>query len=375
MKKTLVIAIALASFAAFAQTEAQPATTTTESAAPAAKEVAAKPAKKAKKMKKKKSSTGAALKTEAKAVVADVKAIAAPAAVDTTREIASNSDVRVETAAAAAGTSTATTAATATEDKKWSASFVTQATASNDVVRLPLSEVPVDTINYVGAGYKISADTKLGFRQYFSYNIQPNQVAKGNAQWSVATLGTKFKGIAGSEGIAPLFWYYMPTREALKNVYNTNAGEITDHYGILRMDAEIVWTLNPKWQISYYLNPRQSIVAKQAYSNVTTGKKSDIESTTTLIHYGYLYYNVTDTIQPYASVGMDSRMTTQNFRSVKDHALLAVGASFSMLGGKVILNPEIGNEVALKDDGQYASAPRWLQAEDITYQFTGAVTF
>lgn len=59
----------------------------------------------------------------------------------------------------------------------------------------------------------------------------------------------------------------------------------------------------------------------------------------------------------------------------KDHALLGVGAVFNMAGGKFMLNPEIGNEVALKDGGEYAAAPRWLQSEDISYQLTGVVAF
>jgi len=327
-------------------------------------------------------------------------------------------DIQVSNAGAAAGTSTATASATAAPAKKWSASIVSQAVAGNDIVRKPVKDVPVETINYVGAGYKVTPDTKVGFRQYIGYNITPNEVAKGNAQWTVLTVGTKFKGVAGSDDIAPLFWYYAPTTTALKNVYGTESGEIKDHNGNLRMDAEIVWTLTPKWQVSYYFNPRQSMVKKQNYfttanldqrasssehiatlnkekadpattperqaeidSEVASaqgeidGAISTIEATTTLIHYGYVYYNYSDSTQYYGFAGMDSRATTNNMRSFKDHALLGVGASWTVLSGKLIINPEIGNEVPLKTNGEYVSAPRWLQSEDMSYTLTAALQF
>lgn len=363
MKKTLAIAIVLASITTFAQSEATTAPTapaTTEQAAPAAKS----PAKKAKKKKAKKTSSNEVQTTQAVAATTTAN----------TQTVAS-ADAQAQTAnmaqapATAAGTTTAVTAEVA-PTKKWSASFVSQANMTNNSIVHTFNEDKVEIINYLGAGYSVTKDTKVGFRQYFNYDLVPEKASKAVSSWTVATVGTKFNGVAGSDAIAPLFWYYLPTQDALKNVYNTN--DTLNHGGILRMDAEIAWTLNPKWTVSYYLNPRQSLANKQDYTD-RDGKTKSIESTTTLIHYGYLYYNVNDAIQPYAYIGMDSRMTTRNMTSIKDHAITAIGSSFTMFGGKFILNPEIANEVALKDNGEYVSAPRWFQSEDMAYQLTAVI--
>ncbi len=273
---------------------------------------------------------------------------------------------------AVVGTSTASSEVKPVEAKKWSVALVSQASATNEAVQR-IGESPVSTINYVGAGYKVTPDTKLGVRQYVAYNHTPGESNKGSLSWAAVTAGTKVSGLLGSEAIAPMFWYYVPTASTLKNILNTD--ETVAHNGILRMDAEIAWNLNPKWTVSYYLNPRQSIIANNVSYTDRKGKKTDLESTTTLLHFGYLYYNVSDAIQPYASIGMDHRATTADMRSIKDHAMLAVGANFTMLEGKFILNPEISNIVPLKTDGVYASAPRWLQSEDLAYELTAAVSF
>lgn len=385
MKRTLIIAIALASITAFAQTEttatttagpeAKPApaaqaspTVSAQPAAPAAKKASAKKA-----AGKKKTVKPSAMRKQAPAVTETSVALASAAPVTETGSSSAASTSDTKTAATAAGTSSTTAAAAAAPTKKWGATVVSQASASNDIVRLPVDQVTVDTINYIGASYKVTSDTKVGVRQYFKYDVVPGEVAKGVLQWPAVTVGTKVNGIAGSDAIAPLFWYYVPTESAIKNVFGTEAGAIS-HNGILRMDAEIVWTLNPKWQLSYYFIPRQSLVNKQSYQDLA-GKTKNIEAQTTLIQYGYAYYNLSDATQFYGFAGMDSRMTTADTRSIKDHALLGVGAVWTLLGGKVIINPEIGNEVALKDNGEYASAPRWLQSEDIGYTLTGVLSF
>ncbi len=271
------------------------------------------------------------------------------------------------------GTSTASVKNEPVPKSKFSASIVSQGEYAGEQIQR-VGETTISLINFAGVGYEIAKDTKLGVRQYFAFDIGRESSGYAETQFSILTLGTKFAGIAGSEPIAPLFWYYLPTKTAIENVYS----KVTplEHNGIIRADAEIAWTLNPKWQVSYYLNPRQSIVPKaQAYVDNATGKTKIMESTTTLIHYGYLYYNVNDAIQPYGYVGMDNRMRTSDQTSIRDHALLAIGANFTTLGGKLILNPEIYNKVVLKEDGKYAEAPRWLQNDDLTYQMTAALLF
>lgn len=296
-----------------------------------------------------------------------------PAANTTTATPAAGSSINTNAAPVTAiGTSTASVEQKPADDKKWSASLVLQGETNTEGAQR-IGEQTITTLNYLGAGYKVTKDTKIGVRQYFGYGIGRDSNGEIDTQWTVATVGTKFAGMLGSDEIAPLFWYYLPTQTALENVYSKTTA--VEHNGILRMDAEVVWTLNPKWSVSYYFNPRQSIVPEKQVFLSNAGKAAYVESTTTLIHYGVLYYNVNDAIQPYTYVGMDNRMSTDTLTSMKDHALLAIGANFTMLGGKFILNPEIYNEVALKDEGQYAEAPKWLQSEDINYQLTAVVAF
>lgn len=261
-----------------------------------------------------------------------------------------------------------TTVAPAAPAKKWSVTLLNESSISNDGAKV-VKDAEIKTINYVGAGYKITDTEKVGLRQYFSYKYDPKSEKSFESSdikqdFTVVTLSTKTKGLLGSEDIAPMFWYYLPTSQA--EVANFKK-EMDDFYGILRMDAEIAWTLNPTWSVSYYLNPRQTLGAK----NEETG----FQATSRLVHYGYVYFNANDTTQFYGYAGFDHRMASETLTSTSDTYLSGVGASFSFLGGKLFLNPEIATFVPLKTKGVTASNVNLYDQNDYSYVLTTALSF
>lgn len=153
-----------------------------------------------------------------------------------------------------------------------------------------------------------------------------------------------------------MFWYYLPGHTAEE----TNFGKDMDHfYGILRADIEVAYTLTPKWSASYYLNPRQTLGARD--------DEAKFERSTRLIHYANLYYNASDLTQFYINAGFDNRMSTERLTSTSDAYLSAVGMSTSFFAGKLILNPEIGVYTTLKSGGVAAKEQELYKKENITY--------
>jgi len=378
-KLTIMTSALLVAGLASAQTPAAQTTTTAAAqqtaAQPAQQQVVAK-AKKAKKNKKGK-------KVEEKTTQATPAVDAAPtakveaASVQVERNVASKEvSASVKDASVTpAQTSTTTAAPAAAPTKKWGVSLVTELDLDNtngEGVK-NISEATINTINYVGASYKVTDNTKVGLRQYFTYDHNPkvnssiDDVKKG---FAAATVATKTAGILKSDEIAPMFWYYIPDATSEKNTYGA---DLKDFYGQLRMDAEIGWTLNPKWSVSYYINPRQTLGAKQSFEKAD-GTAGSFQATSRLIHYGFVYYTLNDNVQFYADVGMDHKMATESLTSTSDDALSAIGANFTFFGGKLIINPEISNTVHLKQAGQYVSGPRWMQSEDISYALVTAIS-
>jgi len=340
VKLNLIAALLLCASVATAASETTTTTTTsTESAATTAAPVKVKKAKKkAKKDEEKKDSAKVA------------PATTAPAAA----------------IAPAAATSTAAAPAVQAPAKKWGVTLLNEIdadyTAGKDIGNSTLT-----TINYVAASYKITSTEKVGLRQYYTYDYDPKseksfESSDINQSFTVATIGTKTKGILGSDDISPMFWYYMPGHTAEE----TNFGKDMDNFaGILRMDAEINYTLNPKWSASYYLNPRQTLGA--------TDKEANFEATSRLIHYANLYYNVSDETQVYANAGFDHKMATANLTSTSDYYLSAVGFSTSFFGGKLTLNPEVNVTTALKTKGAAAKSQELYKKENIAYAFVTVI--
>lgn len=268
--------------------------------------------------------------------------------------------------APAAATSTVAIPTAQAPVKKWGVTLLNEIDASYDQAK-DLSNKGVATVNYVAGSYKITATEKVGLRQYYTYDYNPKSEKSFESSdikqsFTVATISTKTKGILGSDDIAPTFWYYMPGHDAEVN----NFGKDMDNFaGLLRMDAELNYTLNPKWSASYYLNPRQSLGATDAEAN--------FEATTRYIHYANLYYNVSDATQIYANAGFDHKMATASLTSTSDYYLSAVGFSTSFFGGKLTLNPEVSVATALKTKGAAAESQNLYNKENINYAFVTVI--
>ena len=371
---TLLVAVSMTTSFATAQTENVLSPAPTEVAAPA------KAVKKAKKVKKSAKPKAAMPASEAPAAVMAVAApapeVATIATTTSTAPVVAVNELRVQ-AGAATETSTTTTAVSAVNaapTKKWSVGLVSELSTDAEGVG-NISKNGVSTTNSASFGYKLNPDLKLSLSQYFNYDASPQAKDKAVKQsFTVLKAATaKIKGIFGSDEIAPLFWVYLPTKAAIKNNYKADV----DMNAILRMDAEIVWTLaNPKFQIGYYINPRQSFIPTQYFeAGGDLAKATTFESTTTLIHWLSLYYNVNDNIQPYIYGGMDNRMATERFTSTKDHVLAGVGTNFTFIGGKLVLIPEVAADIDLKTNGKYANAPKWFSPEDLGYTLTASISY
>lgn len=206
--------------------------------------------------------------------------------------------------------------------------------------------------NYLALSYKLDDKSKVGVRQYWDKSFGPSASESDNkTTWLAATISTKTKGILGSDDLAPSLMYYIPTtyNVALRNGLGDDQ---VRHNGILRLDLEIPWTLTPKWTASIYLNPRQSFIPNDEYKYSTDEKGrtfvSDVAlTTTTLINYAYLYYNASDSFQPYAFVGFRNRFATNEaFSNYENTGLPGIGFNF-VAGKNFTLSAEVNQEVAL----------------------------
>lgn len=391
MKLTIITSALLVAGLALAQT---PAVQTTTTAQPAQQQVVAK-AKKTKKNKKGK-------KVEEKTTQAAPAAQTAPvakaeaASVQVERNVASKEvSASVKDASVTpAQTSTTTAATAAAPTKKWGVSIGDVAEFSSQVdgesaIR-DIGNSQVKNSFYLGASYKVTEKSAVGVRQYFNHTHTPGQDSSVDGikqDWTALTFSTSTKGILGSDDIAPFFRYYLPNDVVEKATYKK---DLENFYGILRLDAVVAWTLNPKWTVSYVFSPRQSLGAKQD-TNLEEAKDENgnpmtnemgqklykqyyFAPTTKLVHYGAVAYNVNDNIQPYFTAGMTHAVETGIVKSQLDNADLALGAYFMFFGGKLLINPEIGNTVELKKEGKTAAAPRWLQSQDISYSLTSVIS-
>ena len=273
----------------------------------------------------------------------------------------------------ATGTTTTTAPAAAADTKKWSLSAVVQAElGSSELNYSNRKDKAVDTTNYIGMGYKLDKENSIGFKQYFTASHNPENAEKNKAvnsadmSYPVLTYGHTFKGVAKSDPISALFWYYVPV---------TATDYKTQNNGILRMDAELVWTLTPQWAVSYYLNPRQSLIPTEGTMDLD-GQTVPYFAKTTLIHYGTLYYNVNDNISYYLNVGARHDWKTKsNFALAKEQFLSNLGASFAFNGGKFVLNPEIDYAVTLPRDGSNMKVASTYDEANLSYVMTVVMAY
>jgi hypothetical protein len=242
-------------------------------------------------------------------------------------------------AAPAAGTSTTAAPAASSPLGRFGLSYTADTSFG------PANDLKPVITNIAGVNYKLSKNEKIAFKQYWDQAVGPKATPADNkVTWAVFQYSTKFKGILGSDDIAPLFWYYIPTAQnrLLENGFADERYTVT---GVLRADIEVPWTLTPKWTVSYYFNPRQSLVpGQQAVKNDDGSFKSVKETTTTLLHYAFAYYNVNDVVQPYAALGFKHEfITNDSFANTSNVALPVLGCNFT-LSKNVVISTEINED-------------------------------
>lgn len=256
----------------------------------------------------------------------------------------------------------------ATATKSWSLTFVNQTSVGADQLNYANREDKTyEALNYAGFGYKLNPQNRIGVRQYFTLNHDGDKgVDKTTMNDTVLTYTrSDLSGIFNSDKVSPTFWYYIPTSTASRDM-NSN--------GNLRMDLEVPWTLTPKWTVSYYFNPRQNLIPNGTIVDAE-GKESPVFAKTTLIHYGILYYNFSDAISTYGYAGYIHRWKTAAATLTDQEALLALGASFNLLGGKINLNPEISVTSVQVAKAKQNAAEQIVQEKNISYVMTSAFVF
>jgi len=273
----------------------------------------------------------------------------------------------------ATGTTTTTVPAATEPTKKWSLSAVVQAEiGASEVHYTNNTDKAVGTTNYIGMGYKLDKENSIGFKQYFSSEHIPANTEKNVAvnrtqiSYPVLTYGHTFQGVAKSDPISALFWYYVPV---------TSVDYQNQNNGILRVDAEFLWTLNPKWGVSYYFNPRQSLVPTETTVVIDNETKPSYAKTT-LIHYGTLYYNIDDNNQFYGQIGARHDWNTRSHMSLtNEQALMNFGGNFSFLGGKFILNPEIDYAATLPRSSENMQVASTYSDGNLSYVLTMVMAY
>jgi hypothetical protein len=225
----------------------------------------------------------------------------------------------------------------------------------------------VSAVNLVGIGYKLNKENRIGFKQYF--NASHNGDTKENKvelDVPVLTYGRSWgAGVAKSEPLSTTFWYYIPTTKTFRDAQSN---------GTFRADTEIVWTLNPKIQLSYFLSPRQSIIPTETTIDVD-GNPTPVFTKTSLLHFATAYYNVSDDTSFYVNVGMNQAWKTRNFDYASEKFLTYLGASFNFFGGKLNINPEIDYEVVLPRSSENVAVLSRYNESNLSYLLTAAVVF
>ena len=274
-----------------------------------------------------------------------------------------NATATTPAAAPAAGASTATLPAAA-PTKKWGVTFLNDASMSHNDTK-SFDKKPIETVNYLGASYKVTDKVKLGVRQYFKYNIDPNETTDIKQDFTVLTAGTKVGGILGSDDISPSLLYYVPNTTAEENGFGKN---IKDFQGIVRLDAEPTWTLNPKWSVSMYTSLRETLGSDEFIKfDQEANAAKFFAASTRLITQANLYYNINDAVQTYVNAGVDQRYWNSRSKINSVDYISATGASVTMFGGKLTINGEVGVTSSVKKYEKPVAGAKLYSAENLGY--------
>lgn len=261
---------------------------------------------------------------------------------------------------------------------RFSGSFVDQMeTTHDDFVTGNASDSTVTHAMGAALNYKFNDRFSVGVGQDAETKTQSGADNNFFLTHTSLRLGTQTEGIFGSEKIKPLFRYYLPTtaaKDAFKRGYGTE-DDITGYNGLLRLDVQLVWTLNSLMNVSYYMNPRQTLADKQTLTVIRAdGQASDVTFESISRYYQVLALNFTpnDILGPYVYLAQDYRFVTETFTESKAESLLGIGTSISL--GKFTINPEVYSSNVTKA-GFKTKSPRYLSHETLNYYLAASVAF
>jgi len=280
---------------------------------------------------------------------------------------ATTTNTLTTTPAANGQTSTSVTNSAAAAPKAWSVTFLNElSTDASQLNYLNVHSKTFSALNYVGAGYKLNEKNRIGVRQYFGVDRDGATGSYTTTMMDpVVTYTRSVDSILNAEPSAATFWYYIPTSDASRNA-NSN--------GQVRMDYELAYTLTPKWTASYYFNPRQNFIPNGTLVG-DDGKETALFAKTTLIHYGILNYNFSDSVSAYTYAGFKHRWQTSSLTLNEESLLTAVGASFSFISGKININPEISSESKRVAGFQKVDGGSAVDEANISYALSSAFSF
>jgi hypothetical protein len=320
---------------------------------------------------RKKAAPAAAKKTSAMTRKTTVSAAAMAPATATAAVATTSSKASPGPASPATGSNVLTTDQQPKKaEKAWSAAFVSEITAAaKEVNNEEVKDKSVNTTNYIGLGYQATTADKIGYRHYFKANHEVKDAKATDSMTLMdpaVTWSHKAGKVLGSDAITPTLFYFAPVSDASREL-NSNGG--------LRLDIELDYTLTPKWTVGYYLSPRQSIIPDSSKLD-DKGKVVDSFSKTSYIHYGVVYYNVSDATQAYGYGGFIHRWQSSTAVLNEETAIGGLGASFAFFGGKFALNPELYFELPSVANGVNVAAGGPAFAEsNLTYQMVATLAF
>ena len=290
------------------------------------------------------------------------------AAASTTTTVTAPAATTVAATDVQSTTTLPTAAAAAAPAKSWSVTILNQTTAdASDFNYRDNDKKTFKSDNFVGAGYKIDAKNRVGIRHNFQAVLdgKKDETTTTNRDPSIIYGRSGVAGILKSDELAPAFMYYVPATETSRNM---------NSYGKLRADLVIPWTLTPKWSIAYTLSPRQDVVPESQMLN-SKGELKDVYSRTTLIHNPNLTYTINDKMDVYSGLTFIHVLSSRTAKIEQEEIDLGVGMNFSLLGGKVSLNPEVTLAKVTVEDGNYRPEEDTLQEKNFSYTLTSVIAF
>lgn len=253
------------------------------------------------------------------------------------------------------------------QENFWSFSLANETTMAASNLHYASAAKSYGAVNFAGLQYKPNGIHTFSLRQYFTVNHDGPKGSDTTTLDDTVFLYARngLSGIFNSNPLDLSFRYYVPTSQASRRI---------NSLGTLRMDLEAAWTLNPKWKLSYYFNPAQTFVS-DTQSVDEEGAPTAVSATTTLSHYGNVYYSFNDDVNAYTYAGLSHKWKTSPGTLSDEETILGVGANFNFIGGRLTVNPEIAVASPRVAKAARVPAEKIIQEKNLSYILTSQIVF